>query len=336
MTTIDIFLSHNGADKAWTEKLAFDIENNTNGKPLTVFFDKWDIKPGAAIPQELEKGLTSSRFIGLVMTPDAFNSDWVTLEHSTAIMKDPAAKNNTIIPILRKHCEMPSIFKRLNFIDFSDDKKYEENLETLLNVLRDKPIVRGKEKSFETVYLQEDQRLLEKYLNIFQRPAFRTPCIWELFLRELIEAIDDTQAALNTGKLYSRSKNLLDEFPNSSQFKTKEFKDAFKKIPLIMTQLKGEVIFFGDTFYKDNPQYSHHENFYAMLMDLGRQGNGQIIKSTVQRMDGIDKKRNEIIVLLNQLLADKDKHLEQIELSSIILKRETIGGANLIAKHLDN
>jgi hypothetical protein len=336
MTTIDIFFSHNGADKAWTEKLAYDIENNTNGKPITVFFDKWDIKPGAAIPQELERGLTNSRFIGLVMTQDAFNSDWVTLEHSTAMMKDPASKNSTIIPILRRHCEMPSIFKRLNYIDFTDDKKYEESLETLLNVLRDKPIVRGKEKSFETVYLQEDQRLLEKYLDVFQRPAFRTPCIWELFLRELIEAIDDTQAALNTGKLFSRSKNLLGEFPNSNQFKTQEFKEVFKKIPLIMTQLKGEVIFFSDAFYNDNPQYRHHENFYAMLMDLGRHGNRQVIKSTVERMDSIDKKRNEIIILLNQLLVDKDKHLEQIELSSIILKRQSIGGANLIAKHLDD
>ncbi len=335
MRMIDIFLSHNGADKAWTEKLAFDLENNTDGKPITVFYDKWDIKPGAAIPQELERGLTNSRFIGLVMTPDAFNSDWVTLEHSTAIMKDPAAKNNTIIPILRRHCEMPSIFKRLNYIDFTDDKKYDESLNTLLNLLRDKPIVRGKEKSFETVYLQEDQRLLENYLNIFQRPAFRVPCIWELFLRELIEAIDDTQAALNTGKLFSRSKNLLGEFPNSNQFKTKEFKEVFKKIPLLLTQLKGEVIFFGDTFYKDNPQYSHHENFYAMLMDLGRQGNGQIIKSTVQRMNNIDKKRNEIINLLNHLIPDNDKHLEQIELSSSIIKTHHFGGADLIARHLD-
>ncbi|QMU30648.1 toll/interleukin-1 receptor domain-containing protein [Adhaeribacter radiodurans] len=330
----DIFLSHNGADKPWTEKLAYDIESNTEGRPLKVFFDKWDIKPGANLPEELEKGLTGSRFLGLVMSPQAFKSDWVALERSTAIMRDPAAKLRTIIPLLRKPCNIPSILTPLIYIDFTNDNNYNETLQELVNVLRDKDAVRGGQKSFETVYLQEDKRLLENHLTAFERPAFRTSCIWELFLRQLNEAIDDTQAALNTGKLFRRDKTLVDEYSKASEFKTKEFKDSFKKIAVLLSELKTIVTLFGDNFYVDNPDYKHHDNFYAMLMDLGRKGNKSKIRKAVADMDLIDTKRNEIIIIINNLLAGTGRTLDLIELSSDIIKRGYIGGADLIAKHI--
>lgn len=333
--TYDIFLSHNGADKPWTEKLAYDIENNTDGKPLKVFFDKWEIKPGANLPEELEKGLSGSRFLGLVMSPQAFKSDWVVLERSTAIMRDPAAKLRTIIPLLRKPCTKPSILTPLIHIDFTNDNNYNDSLQELLNVLRDKEPERGGPRSFETVYLLEDKRLLESHLTAFERPAFRTSCIWELFLRELIEAIDDTQAALNTGKLFRRDKTLVEEYPKMSEFKTKEFKEGFKRIAALLTELKMIVTFFGDNFYHDNPDYRHHDNFYAMLMNLGHKGDKVSIRKTVAEMDSIDIKRNEIIIILNNLLAGTGKTLELIELSSDLVKKGHIGGADMIAKHLE-
>lgn len=151
----DIFLSHNGADKPWTEKLAYDIESDIQGPPLKVFFDKWDIKPGANLPEELERGLTSSRFLGLVMSPQAFKSDWVVLERSTAIMRDPAAKLRTIIPLLRKPCKKPLILTPLIHIDFTNDNDYNESLRELIYVLRYKEPERGGPRTFETIYLQE-------------------------------------------------------------------------------------------------------------------------------------------------------------------------------------
>lgn len=330
----DIFLSHNGADKPWTEKLAYDIECDTSGRPLKVFFDKWDIKKGSNIPEELERGLSNSRFLGLVMSPQAFKSDWVVLERSTAIMRDPAAKLRTIVPLYRKSCTIPSILSPLNFIDFRSDNNYDETLQELIDVLRDREPTRGGPKPFEKVNIQEDKALLENHLTAFERPAFRTPCIWELFLRELKEAIDDTQAALNTGKLHRRDKTLVEEYPKISEFKTTEFKEAFKKITLILSELKMVVTLFGDTFYMDNPDYRHHDNFYAMLLNLGHKGDKVKIRKAVNDMDLIDKKRNDIIIILNSLLVGTNKSLDLIELSSKIIKEGKIGGAEVIGKHL--
>jgi hypothetical protein len=89
MDGYDLFLSHNSADKPWAERLAAAVEADRLGPPLTVFFDKWDIPPGGDIPRELEDALQASRYVGLVLSPESLASDWVSLERSTAIYRDP-------------------------------------------------------------------------------------------------------------------------------------------------------------------------------------------------------------------------------------------------------
>jgi len=159
----DIFLSHNKSDKKWAEKLASDLERNTDGRPVKVFFDKWDIKPGSDIPDELERGLRSSKFIGLIMSPESLKSPWVALERSTAIIKDPSAKHKTLIPILRKKCDIPYMLQRINYIDFSDDSRYGKKLYELLEILRGIENKRGENISFDEINLIEDKKLLHDF-----------------------------------------------------------------------------------------------------------------------------------------------------------------------------
>ena len=140
----DIFLSHNSVDKEWVEKLARDIESDTNGKPLKVFFDKWDLHPGSDIPSNLSLELQSSRYVGLVMSPEAFTSHWVSMELSMALYSDPGAQKRVLIPLLRRNCDnVPLSIKRLSRIDFIDDSKYDKSLQTLIAFLRDRSLSRG-------------------------------------------------------------------------------------------------------------------------------------------------------------------------------------------------
>lgn len=87
---IDLFLCHNGADKEWVEKLAEQIESETfegtpNGRALRVFFDKWDIRPGANVIQRLNDGLAKARYVAVVVSPDMVAADWPTLEWTHVI-----------------------------------------------------------------------------------------------------------------------------------------------------------------------------------------------------------------------------------------------------------
>ena len=64
----DLFLCYNKVNKDWVRDLATSIENEKhNDRKLKVFFDEWDIKPGSNIVTELDKALSKSRFVGVVL-----------------------------------------------------------------------------------------------------------------------------------------------------------------------------------------------------------------------------------------------------------------------------
>jgi hypothetical protein len=328
---IDLFLSHNNTDKPWTERLAAALEADATGPALKVFFDKWDIPPGGDIPAELENGLQNSRYVGLVLSPESLASDWVMLERSTAIYRDPRARQRSLIPLLRRTCDIPDMLARLRYIDFRREQDFNEGLDTLVEILRGRAAKRGGELDPAEVHFREDAALLRQHRRIFDRPAFKVPCIWELFLRELLAAIDDTAAAVNTGSLFSRSGKLLSSFPDQNEYRLPEFKRAFSRITGRLTALKREVTEFEEFFRRVNPSYSHHENFYAMIMSFS-QGKASDVKTLVCFMDSIDRVRNEILDELNVLLTRcGEETFTSIELSSAILKKGQIGGADRIA-----
>lgn len=329
--SIDLFLSHNNADKPWTERLAAAVEADRSGPPLKVFFDKWDIPHGGDIPAELEEGLQNSRYVGLVLSPESLSSDWVTLERSTAIHRDPRARQRSLIPLLRRTCNLPDMMARLKYIDFRREQDFNGGLNALVGILRGRPVQRGEALEPADVHFREDAVLLKQHRRVFDRPAFSVPCIWELFLSELLEAIDDTAAAINTGSLYSRSGRLLSSFPDRNEYRLPEFKETFSRITGKLTALKRAVTEFEEFFRRVNSSYSHHANFYAMVMSFSR-GNPSDVRTLVSLMDSIDQLRNEILDELNVLLSKCDEEtFKSIELSSLILKNEQIGGADRIA-----
>ncbi|QKD03152.1 toll/interleukin-1 receptor domain-containing protein [Mesorhizobium loti] len=335
MKEFDLFLSHNGVDKTWVEHLATVVEADRNGSLLKVFFDKWDIPPGGDIPLELEQGLQNSRYIGLVLSPEALLSDWVSLERSTAIYSDPRAKQRSLIPLLRRDCEIPSMLARLNMIDFRHNVDFDAGVAKLVAHLRGLPSIRGNTSSPGELHLREDVALFRRQRVIFERPAFETPCIWELFLRELKEAADMTLAALNTGSLYSRDKTLLASFPGRNEYITPQFREVFAAIANLVVKMKRDVVEFEALFMSVVSGYRHHLNFYAMLVSSAGSTSSDNVQSMVDFMDRIDSGRNQILSLLNTLLDPSGgERFSPIELSSEIIRKGQFGGADRIKEAL--
>jgi len=144
----DIFLSHNHRDQEWTTKLAERLEQEDwQGRKLKVFFSPWDIRPGQSIPKEIEKALPKSRKVGLVLSPDAMASAWVELERLVTTYIDISERDERLIPLLRKQCGIPALLRPILSIDFTDDKTFESNYQTLLTVIKDEPLPRGSRAS---------------------------------------------------------------------------------------------------------------------------------------------------------------------------------------------
>jgi len=110
----DVFLSHNSADKPQVRKLAERLKQ----AGLRVWFDEWIIQPGDDIYLAIERGLEASRTLVLCLSPAALGSDWVGLERSTALFRDPTNAGRRLIPLLLVDCKLPDTLRRYKYVDY--------------------------------------------------------------------------------------------------------------------------------------------------------------------------------------------------------------------------
>jgi exopolyphosphatase/pppGpp-phosphohydrolase len=96
--TYDVFLSHNQHDKPRVRELAERLRE----AGLRVWLDEWVVKAGDIIALAVEEGLEQSRTLVLCLSAHALASDWVKLERSTAIHRDPANTARRFIPLLHQ------------------------------------------------------------------------------------------------------------------------------------------------------------------------------------------------------------------------------------------
>ncbi len=113
----DVFLSHNSKDKPRVRRLAERLR--TAG--LRVWFDEWIIQPGDDIYLAIERGLEASRTLVLCLSPAALGSDWVGLERSTVLFRDPDNAERRFIPLLLADCKLPDTLRRYKYVDWRED-----------------------------------------------------------------------------------------------------------------------------------------------------------------------------------------------------------------------
>ena len=110
----DVFLSHNHADKPRVRLLAKKLRS----EGLRVWFDEWIIKPGDDIYLAIENGLQTARTLVLCLSPAALGSDWVGLERSTVLFRDPSNAGRRFIPLLLEPCDLPDTLRRYSYVDY--------------------------------------------------------------------------------------------------------------------------------------------------------------------------------------------------------------------------
>lgn len=131
MFSYDVFLSHNARDKPRVRALAERLKQ----AGLKVWFDEWAIKPGDDIYLAVERGLEAARVQVLCLSPAALDSDWVALERSTVLFRDPANRGRRFVPLLLADCALPDTLRRYKYLDFRDDSP--AAFDELLEVFRD-------------------------------------------------------------------------------------------------------------------------------------------------------------------------------------------------------
>jgi WD40 repeat protein/GTPase SAR1 family protein len=126
----DVFLSHNAKDKPRVRRLAGRLKR----AGLRVWFDEWNVHSGDVISLKVDEGLEQSRVLLLCISPNALASNWVALERSTAIHRDPSNEGRRFIPLLLADCDLPDTLRRYKYVDFRAE--HEAAFEEILTACR--------------------------------------------------------------------------------------------------------------------------------------------------------------------------------------------------------
>jgi|GEM_PF-3023668 len=125
MSSAKTFFSYSRNDEAFVLRLAQDLRQ----AGIPIWFDQLDIPPGQRWDNEIQKALSTSNSLLVVLSPASVASENVMDEVSYAL-----DQNKHVIPVLYQPCDVPLRIRRLQYIDFTAN--YEAGLTNLLRVLR--------------------------------------------------------------------------------------------------------------------------------------------------------------------------------------------------------
>jgi TIR domain len=130
----DVFLSHSHVDKDWTRTLHDHLAGaDYNGRMLRPWLDQEVLDPGTlASDRELESALDRSRFLALVLSPEALESTWVQAEIAYFLRTRSV---DDVIVLKRQPCRVPSELSRATLIGWPDPDAADQHAR-LLSVLR--------------------------------------------------------------------------------------------------------------------------------------------------------------------------------------------------------
>ncbi|WP_252238841.1 TIR domain-containing protein [Clostridium sp. VAP51] len=126
-----IFLSHNSKDKKFVRELAGKLKNYN----VKVWIDEAEIKIGDSLVKKIEHGIDDMDYLGVVLSPNSIESEWVTKEVDMAMNSEIFDKRVKVLPLLYKKCDITGFLKGKLYADFTSKKKYEESFHKLLDTL---------------------------------------------------------------------------------------------------------------------------------------------------------------------------------------------------------
>ncbi len=130
-----IFLSHNSKDKPFVRRLADDLRK----EGFYVWVDEAEIKLGDSLIEKIREGLDKMEYVGVVLSKNSINSEWVKKEIDIAMNQEIEGKRVKVLPIMLEQVEPPYFLKGKLYADFTSEESYESGLKMIVRRLGDNP-----------------------------------------------------------------------------------------------------------------------------------------------------------------------------------------------------
>lgn len=126
-----VFLSHNSQDKLFARRLASDLRS----AGAKVWIDEAEIQLGDSLIDKISRGIDSTDYLAVILSPSSVKSKWVKRELDVAINQEINGKKIKVLPLLYKECDLPSFLMGKLYADFRDQEKYNEAFSLVLDRL---------------------------------------------------------------------------------------------------------------------------------------------------------------------------------------------------------
>lgn len=209
----DVFLSHNRADKAWTRELCAWLQHTDyNGRSLRAWLDEQVLDPDdPAANRQLETGLDRSRFLGLVLSPEALASRWLDKEIDYFLRIRPPDR---VLLLQRRPCAVPDRLALATHIDWPEGAADAAQRERLLQRLRPAawdPTYGSYENFRRVKRVWSETRYAQPSADVFDpSPSARNSALLELLLANDLGDLDQEGAALTDFDVVGRLTAELD------------------------------------------------------------------------------------------------------------------------------
>jgi hypothetical protein len=130
----DFFISYNGADRAWAEWIAWQLEE----AGLTCVVQAWDFRPGSNFVLEMQRAATESERTVAVLSPEYLAALYTQPEWAAAFVQDPTGGSGTLVPIRVRPCTLEGLLHALIYIDLVDKDEAVARAALLAGVRRDR------------------------------------------------------------------------------------------------------------------------------------------------------------------------------------------------------
>lgn len=230
-----------------------------------------------------------------------------------------------IIPVRLNNCTpRHEQLREIQWVDLFPS--YEVGFEKIVRTLEHSGALAANPKLVGAASAQ-DVKSLRQYRMLFDRPAFRFPCVFEGALFEVEDATKDIAAAMVTGSLYSRNKTLLATITPIADLESEKYRNELGQIRDFLTGIQRTVIQLINLLEEAEGKSSRQspgkrylmESILCELIESGVPHNS--IRQAFSLMDQIDSERNAVLDKLNLLLNEANiRPLPLITLSSEQLK----------------
>lgn len=128
---MNIFLSHNSADKELVRALAMLL----TGEGINVFFDEWDIRLGDPLMGTIERGLHDADVFIIVWSDAASRSNWVDVELQTFFRRRIDNHDLRVIPLILDGTPLPPLLSNYAGMNLMEGNPQNNTIETVVRTL---------------------------------------------------------------------------------------------------------------------------------------------------------------------------------------------------------